>query len=90
MIESLVYQRPVGLLQQYEFLLTWNKDGEIAPFIAIVTVSHRDGVTTIVDLSVEGDLPEGFTEVWDAAWALKQVHFELGEELNRLKQTETF
>ena len=90
MIESIVYQRPTSLLQQYEFLLTWNKDDEIIPFLSTVTVSHRDGVTTIVDISVEGDLPEGFTDVWDAEWAIKQIHFELAEELNKLNRSETF
>jgi hypothetical protein len=90
MIESIVYQRPTSLLQQYEFVLTWNKDGEITPFLSTVTVSHRDGVTTIVDISVEGDLPEGFTDVWDAEWAVKQIHFELAEELDRLNRSETF
>ena len=90
MIESIVYQRTTSLLQQYEFLLTWNKDDEIIPFLSTVTVSHRDGVTTIVDISVEGDLPEGFTDVWDAEWAIKQIHFELAEELNKLNRSETF
>ena len=90
MIESIVYQRPTSLLQTYEFVITWNKDDEIIPFLSTVTVSHRDGVTTIVDISVEGDLPEGFTDVWDAEWAVKQIHFELAEELNKLNRSETF
>ena len=90
MIESIVYQRPTSLLQTYEFVITWNKDDEIIPFLSTVTVSHRDGVTTIVDISVEGDLPEGFTDVWDADWAVKQIHFELAEELNKLNRSETF
>ena len=90
MLESLVYQRPVGLLQQYEFILTWATEEGVQPFIAIVTVSHRDGVTTIVDISIEGELPEGFQEAWDPEEAIKQIQMELGEELNRLNQTETF
>ena len=90
MIESIVYQRPTSLLQTYEFVITWNKDEEIIPFLSTVTVSHRDGVTTIVDISVEGDLPEGFTEAWDPEEAIKQIRMELGEELNRLNRTETF
>lgn len=90
MIESLVYQRPIGLLQQYEFVLIWSSNGEAQPFLAIVTVSHRDGVTTIVDISIEGDLPEGFQEAWDPEKAIKEIQMELGEELNRLNQTETF
>jgi hypothetical protein len=90
MLEALVYQRPVGLLQQYEFILTWATETGVQPFIAIVTVSHRDGVTTIVDIAIEGDLPEGFQEAWDPEEAIKQIRMELGEELNRLNRTETF
>lgn len=90
MIQSLVYQRPTSLLQQYEFVLTWATEAESQIFLAVVTVSHRDGVTTIVDISLEGDLPEGFTDVWDADWAVKQIHFELAEELDRLNRSETF
>jgi hypothetical protein len=90
MIQSLVYQRPTSLLQQYEFVLTWETEGESQIFLAVVTVSHRDGVTTIVDISVEGDLPTGFADAWDPEWAVKQIHFELAEELDRLNRSETF
>jgi hypothetical protein len=90
MLESLVYQRPVGLLSQYEFILTWVTETGVQPFIAIVTVSYRDGITTIVDIAIEGDLPEGFQEAWDPEEAIKQIRMELGEELNRLNRTETF
>ena len=88
MITSLVYQRPVGLLQQYEFFLNWLPEGETIshPYIAIVTVSHREGITTIVDISIEGDLPEDFSECWDPDWAIKQIMFELGEELNKIQE----
>jgi hypothetical protein len=90
MIESIVYQKPVSLLQTYEFVITWNKDEETIPFLSTVTVSYKDGVTTIIDISVEGDLPEGFTDVWNPEWAIKQIHFELAEELDRLNRSETF
>ena len=87
MIQSLVYQRPLRLLQQYEFQLTWEyPDGDTMPYISVVTVSHEDGVTTIVDISIEGDLPETFQEVWNPEEAIKQIHFELAEELNRITQ----
>lgn len=92
MLQSLVYQRPIGLLQQYEFVLNWLPEGEIVanPFLAVVTVSHRDGVTTIVDISIEGDLPEGFQEAWAPEKAIREIQMELAEELNKLNQAETF
>ena len=87
MIHSLVYQRPLRLLQQYEFTVTWEyPDGDTMPYLAVVTVSHEEGVTTIVDISIEGELPETFHEVWNPEEAIKQIHFELAEELNRITQ----
>ena len=56
------------------------------PYLAVVTVSHEEGVTTIVDISIEGELPETFHEVWNPEEAIKQIHFELAEELNRITQ----
>lgn len=87
MIESLVYQRPLRLLQQYEFTLNWlppGVEGVSAPYYAIVTVSHENSVTTIIDISIEGDLPENFQEYWDPAKAIKMIEFELTEELKRI------
>lgn len=89
MIESLVFQKPTRLLQQYEFTITWVKD-ETLLFPAIVTVSHEEGKTTIVDIIIEGDLPENFDEFWNPEWAIKQIYFELGEELNKINKSETF
>lgn len=88
MIQSLVYQRPVGLLQQYEFVLNWLPEEQTVaqPFLAVVTVSHRDGLTTIVDISIEGDLPENFNEHWNPEKAIKEIMFELGEELNKMQE----
>lgn len=89
MIESLVFQRPLRLLQQYEFTLNWlpkDVDGVAEPYYAIVTVSHEDGVTTIIDISIEGDLPDNFQKDWDPAKAIKMIEFELTEELKRISQ----
>jgi hypothetical protein len=87
MIESIVYQRPLRLLQQYEFQLIWQQpDGDTTPYLAVVTVSHEEGITKIVDISLEGELPETFNELWDPEWAVKQIHFELAEELSRITQ----
>jgi hypothetical protein len=87
MIQSLNYQRPLRLLQQYEFQLIWeHTDGDTTPYLAVVTVSHEQGVTTIVDISIEGDLPETFQEVWNPDQAIKEIQFELTEELNKITQ----
>ena len=88
MIQSYVYQKPVSLLQQFEFVLNWLPEGseETQPLSAVVTVSHRDGVTTLVDISVEGELPEGFNDKWNPDEAIKNIMFELGEELDRISQ----
>ena len=87
MIHSIVYQRPLRLLQQYDFTVTWQyPDGDTTPYLAVVTVSHEQGVTTIVDISIEGDLPETFQEVWNPEEAIKEIQFELTEELNKITQ----
>jgi hypothetical protein len=83
-IESIVYQRPTTLLQQYEFSLTYLEDDQTQVLPATVTVSYSEGVTTIVDISIEGELPTGFADAWNPEWAIKQIHFELGEELSRI------
>lgn len=86
MIQSLTYQKPISLLQQYEFTLDWlnEQTQEIEPYYAVVTVSYEQGKITIVDISVEGQLPENFADKWDPEWAVKKIHFELGEELNKM------
>jgi hypothetical protein len=84
MIESFVYQKLARLLHQYEFTITWNQNDEVQLLPAVVTVSFESGVTTIVDISIEGDLPEGFEEQWNPETAVKEIEFELGGELRRL------
>lgn len=85
MITNYIFQRQVALLAHYEFVLDWTHEGETLPLIAVVAVSHRDGVVTIVDMAVEGDLPEGFADTWNADEAIKHIKHELGEELARLE-----
>ena len=84
---SLVYQKPISLLQTYEFTLTWQKDEETTLFNSLVTVSHAEGETKIMDISIEGDIPEDLLAEWNPEEALKQIMFELGEELNKLTKT---
>ena len=91
MILSIVYQSMQRLLHQYNFTITWDKDGEIVLLNSLVTVSFENGITTLVDISVEGELPEGFTEAWDAEAASKDIIAELGVELRKFSpQDETF
>lgn len=85
MIESFTYQKLARLLHQYEFTINWNKNDEVHLLPAIVTVSFESGVTTIVDISIESDhLPEGFDAEWDPERAVREIEFELGDELRRL------
>lgn len=89
-IESILYQRPLMLIQKYEFSITFTENEEIHVLPAVVTVTHAEGVTKIEDFAIEGDVPEEFFEVWNPEWAIKQIQFELGEELNKLVKSETF
>jgi hypothetical protein len=89
-IDSIVYQRPISLTQKYEFTLTYTDGEETKVLPAEVIVSHAEGKTTIDGIIVEG-LPEEFNDAWDPEWALKQIQFELGGELQKItKAGETF
>jgi hypothetical protein len=91
MIESIVYQSMARLLHQYDFTITWAKGDDVQLLHSIVTVSFENGITTLVDISIEGELPEGFAEAWDAEAATNDIIAGLGVELRKFApEKETF
>lgn len=89
MITNYIYQKPVSVLVQYGFTLDWKAEGgeETTPLASIVTVSLKEGQLTIIDISLEGEAPEGFFDSWSPEEALKSIQAELGEEFVKLTRT---
>ena len=93
MITNYIYQRPASVLVQYGFTLDWQPEGveETTPLSSIVTVSLEKGQITIMDISLDGEAPEGFFDAWRPEEAIKVIQAELGEEFHKLTKTfETF
>lgn len=83
MIESILYQSMARLLHQYDFTITWVTGEDVQLLHSLVTVSFENGITTLVDIAIEGELPEGFMDAWNAEAATKDIIEGLGVELRK-------